>query len=123
MDVLKYANGDESKPLENAQFVLLNKNKVATAVGSKLTDWTDIPAAGEDGTITWPVNTVLTTGKDGKIAIDGLDSDTYYLRGVKVPDGYNKLAGDVGVMITGAVRVRLGCVLFEETPWLSELSG
>ena len=107
MDVLKYANGDESKVLKDAQFVLLNsgKTKVATVVNGKLTGWVDVPAAGEDETITWPANTVLTTGENGKIEIDGLDADTYYLREVKAPAGYNKLAADVKVEITGATTV------------------
>lgn len=106
LDVLKYANGDESKVLENAQFVLLNKtkDKVATVVNGKLTGWVNVPTEGEDGTITWPENTVLTTDKDGRIAIDGLDSDTYYLREVKAPAGYNILNGDVEVKITGATK-------------------
>ena len=107
VDVLKYANGDESKVLKDAQFVLLNssKNKVATVVNGKLTGWVDVPAAGQDGAITWPANTVLTTGENGKIEIDGLDADTYYLREVKAPAGYNKLAADVEVIITGATTV------------------
>ena len=106
LDVLKYANGDESKVLENAQFVLLNKdkNKVATVVNGKLTGWVDFPAAGADGTITWPENTVLTTNAQGKIEIDGLDADTYYLREVKAPAGYNILKDDVKVEITGATK-------------------
>ena len=100
-DVLKYGNNDESKVLKDAQFVLLNngKTKVATIVNGKLTGWVDVPTAGEDRTITWPANTVLTTGADGKIAIAGLDSDTYYLREVEAPDGYNKLAEDKEVKI------------------------
>lgn len=104
LDILKYANGDESKVLENAQFVLLNsaETKVATIVSGKITGWVDVPAAGQDGTITWPANTVLTTDANGKIEIDGLDADTYYLREVKAPDGYNKLANDIKVEITGA---------------------
>lgn len=106
MSVLKYANGNINAPLENAKFVLLNgaKDKVAMVVGGELTGWTAIPAAGADGAIAWPENTVLATGRDGKIAIDGLDSDTYYLREVKAPDGYNKLANDVPVTITGATK-------------------
>ena len=106
MDVLKYANGDENKPLENAQFVLLNKdkNKVATVVSGKFTGWVDVPAAGQDGEIAWHANTVLTTDENGKIEINGLDSDTYYLREVKAPDGYNKLAADIEVVITGATK-------------------
>ena len=104
VDVLKYANGDESKVLKDAQFVLLNsaKSKVATVVNGKLTGWADVPAAGTDGTITWPANTVLTTDAKGKIEIDGLDADTYYLREVKAPAGYNKLKDDTTVVITGA---------------------
>ena len=104
VDVLKYANGDESKVLKDAQFVLLNsaKTKVATVVNGKLTGWADVPAAGTDGTISWPTNTILTTDAKGKIEIDGLDADTYYLREVKAPAGYNKLKDDTTVVITGA---------------------
>lgn len=107
MDVLKYANGNESNVLKDAKFVLLNKdkNKVATIVNGKITGWADVPAAGEDGAITWPTNTVLTTDKNGKIEIDGLDADTYYLREVQAPAGYNKLADDTEVTITGATTV------------------
>lgn len=107
LDVLKYANGDESKVLKDAKFVLLNsaKTKVATVVNGKLTGWVDVPAAGADGTITWPENTVLTTDASGKIEIDGLDADTYYLREVEAPAGYNKLPSDVQVTITGATTV------------------
>ena len=106
MSVLKYANGNRNAPLENAKFVLMNKakEKVAVVVDGRLTGWTDIPAAGTDGAIAWPEKTVLATGSDGKIAIAGLDSDTYYLREVKAPDGYNKLADDVLVTITGATK-------------------
>lgn len=99
-DVLKYGNNDESKTLEGAEFVLLNKDKtkVATVVSGKLTGWADVQAA-VDGTITWPENTVLTTDTNGKIEIAGLDADTYYLREVKAPAGYNVLADDVEVKI------------------------
>ncbi|MDY5563715.1 MAG: SpaH/EbpB family LPXTG-anchored major pilin, partial [Candidatus Limivicinus sp.] len=104
VDVLKYANGDKNKVLQDAQFVLLNsaKTKVATVVNGKLTGWANVPTAAADGTITWPANTVLTTGENGKIEIDGLDADTYYLREVKAPAGYNKLKEDTQVVITGA---------------------
>ena len=104
MDVLKYANGNESAVLKDAQFVLLNKtkDKVATVVNGKVTGWVDVPTAAEGATITWPNNTVLTTGENGKFEIDGLDADTYYLREVQAPAGYNKLAADVEVVVTGA---------------------
>ena len=106
MDILKYGDGNKEKVLKDAQFVLLNegKDKVAVVVNGKLTGWENVPAAGTDGTITWPTNTILTTDKDGKIHIDGLDADTYYLREIVAPAGYNKLAKDQEVVIVGAVK-------------------
>ena len=41
----------------------------------------------------------LTTNTQGKIEIDGLDADTYYLREVEAPKGYNKLTEDEEVKI------------------------
>ena len=106
LDVLKYGNTDKANVLENAQFVLLNKDrdKVAVVVNGKLTGWENVPTAGVDGTITWPAKTILTTGANGKIEIDGLDADTYYLREIEAPAGYNKLANDVEVVINGATK-------------------
>ena len=97
MEVLKYGNGDKTKLLKDAQFVILNstKDKVATVANGKVTGWVDVPAAGEDGVITWPANAVLTTDAQGNIHVSGLDADTYYLREVQAPAGYNKLAGDI----------------------------
>ena len=109
LDILKYGNGTESNVLPDAKFVLLNKdkNKVATVVSGKITGWVDVPTA-VDGSITWPANTVLTTDANGKIEIDGLDADTYYLRETQAPAGYNKLADDQEVKITGATKSENG---------------
>ncbi len=98
LDVLKYANGNESDVLANAKFVLLNSDKtsVASIVEGKVTGWV---------TITDDVDLddyALTTDANGKIEIDGLDAGTYYLRETAAPAGYNKLAEDVAVVITGA---------------------
>ena len=115
-DVLKYANGDERKVLKDAQFVLLNngKTKVATVVNGKLTGWVDVPTAGEDGTITWSANTVLTTDANGKIDVAGLDSDTYYLREVKAPDGYNKLKDDTKFEINATLNAENTTLTYEK---------
>ena len=103
MDVLKYANGDENKVLSGAKFVLLNedKTKVATFNNGEFSKWESVPAEGA----AWPTGAELITGSDGKIAVDGLDADTYYLRETQAPDGYNKLPSDVEVKITGATDV------------------
>lgn len=105
LDVLKYANGDETKVLKDAQFVLLNSDssKVATIVAGKLTGWVDVPESAKESS-SWPANMVLTTNENGKIEIDGLDSDTYYLHEVKAPAGYNILKADVKVEIKGATK-------------------
>ena len=117
LDVLKYANGDETKVLKDAKFVLLNqdKTKVATVVNGKITGWVNSGITFEKNgeqeitktnyPTTWPANTVLTTGENGKIEIDGLDADTYYLHEVEAPAGYNVLAEDVEVTVTGATTV------------------
>ena len=65
----------------------------------KLTGWVNVPQANEDGSITWPQNTTLTTNAQGKIVIAGLDADTYYLREIAAPAGYNKLSADQEVKI------------------------
>ncbi len=104
-DVLKYGNGDETNVLANAEFVLLNSNKskVAVVENGKLTGWMELPAAGEGGSVVWPANTILKTNENGKISIVGLDADTYYLREIKAPAGYNVLKDDVEVKIDPTV--------------------
>ena len=104
LDVLKYGNGDETKLLSGAEFVLLNKDKsqVAIITNGKFSSWNDVPSVGENDEITWPSGSVLTTDTYGKIQIDGLDADTYYLREVKAPNGYNKLSSDILATVIGA---------------------
>lgn len=101
MDVLKYANGVEANTLEGVKFVLLNsdKTKVAAVVDGKLTGWMAVPAEGA----AWPANTELQTDAKGEISINGLDADRYYLRETEGKPGYNKLADDILVTITGTI--------------------
>ena len=125
LDVLKYGNGDKEKVLKDAQFVLLNKEKkqVAVVVNGKLTGWENVPAAGEDGTIPWNDSTILTTNTQGKIEIDGLDADTYYLREIKAPAGYNALGQDVEVKITGATTKEDGSDSLTYTTVVAEINN
>ena len=78
--------------LEGAEFILLDKDKKQIPV---------VKVAGKDNT--YRVALEGETGVNivaGHVTIEGLDVDTYYLKEVKQPDGYNKLADDVKVIMT-----------------------
>ena len=64
LDVTKVDGQNADKKLAKAEFVLLNsdKTKVAKVTGGKLVEWVNVPTAGEDGTITYPAETTLTSG-------------------------------------------------------------
>lgn len=104
-DVLKYANGQEASTLSSVKFILLNqgKNKVATFNGNSFVDWAEFKDKATDPNYMLPNNATLTTGNDGKIILNGLDSDTYYLRETEGLPGYNKLANDVEVQVEATV--------------------
>lgn len=123
-DVLKYGNEDESNVLANAEFVLLNsdRSKVAVVENGKLKGWRDLPVAGEDDSVVWPNNTILKTDENGKISIAGLDADTYYLREIKAPAGYNVLKDDVEVKIAPTVSDKT-MILAPVTVKVENLSG
>lgn len=117
LDVTKVDGQKTDKKLANAEFVLLsnNKTKVAKVAGGKFVEWVNVLTDGEDGTITYPNGTTLTSGKDGKFVIAGLDAGTYYLRETKAPGGYNLLKNDISVTITAKLNKD------ENSPALTEL--
>lgn len=51
------------------------------------------------------VITQITTDKTGKFTIQGLDSDTYYLKEITPPDGFNVLKDPIKVVITNEGKV------------------
>ena len=117
LDVTKVDGQNADKKLAKAEFVLLNsdKTKVAKVTGGKLVEWVNVPTAGEDGTITYPAETTLTSGTDGKFVIAGLDAGSYYLHETKAPAGYNLLKNDISVTIIATLDKT------ENNPALTEL--
>lgn len=101
-EVLKYANGNEAKVLAGAEFVLLNsdQSKVAIIENNKITSWVDKPTEKDSaGNIIWDEKSILKTGSDGKIHVDGIDSGDYKLLEIKAPEGFNLLKDPVNLKI------------------------
>ena len=97
VDVFKYTmNGETETPLAGATFTLSKNsdgsNPIALVSGGN--NVYRVAKTGETGTVT-----EITTDATGKFTIKGLDADTYYLTETKQPDGYNKLAAPIKVMI------------------------
>lgn len=114
-NILKYGDGDKTKKLAGAEFVLLDKAdqkniKVAifesktqdTVTYNMIKEWKPLSEITQDDIITWPTEAILTTDDQGTVnPIGGLDSvDTYYLREIKAPAGYNLLETDKDFQVT-----------------------
>lgn len=97
VDVFKYTmKGETETALAGATFTL-SKNADGSnpiALVSEGNNVYRVAKTGETETIT-----EITTDTTGKFTIEGLDADTYYLTETKAPDGYNKLAGPVTIVI------------------------
>ena len=92
-DVFKFAKeGETKKSLAGAVFKLFDENNDVVRFTEVSTN---IYKVDKDGTVD-----KLETETDGKFEIVGLDEGTYKLHEVSAPDGYNKLAKDVDVVIT-----------------------
>ena len=102
LDTTKVDGQDNTKKLKDAKFVLLNSagTQVAKITNGKFDGWQNLPNAGADGKITWPDNTVLTSGTNGLFKVTGLDEGTYKLREIAAPAGYNMRESDITVVIT-----------------------
>ena len=85
LDTTKVDSADPETKLKDAQFRLYNADKAKSAKieNGKISAWVD----GDAGT-------VITTPEGGLFNIAGLDADTYYLKEIKAPAGYNLPTGD-----------------------------
>ncbi len=98
IDVLKFTMDGENKvTLAGAVFELLDKDgnaiKFSEVAGAAVPTY----KVDAEGTITQ-----ITTDANGKFEIVGLDEGAYKLHEVSAPEGYNKLAADLDVVITSA---------------------
>lgn len=93
LDTTKVDGADTTKKLKDAEFKLQNaagKWVIVDANSGKVTGWADT----EDG------GSTLKSDTDGLFKVIGLDEGTYSLKETKAPDGYNKLANPIAVVIT-----------------------
>ncbi len=92
VNVLK-VDAKDNTPLAGAKFVIYKQvgdnKEYAVINGGKLVSWTN----------TQDDATELVSGADGKIAVAGLDADTYYLLETQAPTNYNNLKDPVMFII------------------------
>lgn len=103
MKVIKYAENDGAEVmLANATFKLSTDNTGVNVIKfHKLTTANEYEVCANTACTKEHV-TEITTDATGTFHIEGLDAGTYYLTETAAPAGYNKLAGPVEVVITGA---------------------
>lgn len=106
MQVYKYGDGETTNPLEGAKFVLIagstTTGSVAKVENEKVAWWQVLRSLSPEEL----ANYALTTDANGLITISGLDSDTYILREIEAPAGYNKLSEDKTVMVRAGHTAR-----------------
>ena len=94
IDIFKFTMDGESKtPLAGATFNLLNAN--GEVIKFSKVDGTEFPTYVVDSEGTADI----TTDTTGKFFIIGLDEGKYELEETDAPDGYNKLAANIDVVI------------------------
>ena len=97
VDVFKYTMVDKTETALAGATFTLSKNADGSnpiALVSEGNNVYRVAKTGETGTVT-----EITTDATGKFTIKGLDADTYYLTETKAPDGYNKLADPITIVI------------------------
>ena len=102
LPIYKYhMNGENKTALPGAEFILykgseeMNREYAQVADG-KLTGWTTTKTEA----------TRLVSDDAGRIEVEGLDADTYYLEETKAPRGYNKLVAPIKVTVDNSGNVK-----------------
>ena len=108
-NIFKYTKNASGKEvaLSGAKFKL-SKDEVGTQTIS-LIDITAENATTKTYRVAKTGETGITefeVGSDGKVVVQGLDADTYYLTETVAPAGYNKLAGAIKVTIDSEGNVK-----------------
>lgn len=117
VDVYKYTmDGETERPLAGATFTLSKNADGADPI--KLVDKGDnvyrVATADDTNTVT------VTTDTTGKLTIEGLDSDTYYLTETEAPTGYNKLAGPITIVIADNGDTKVNNTVVNEVKVLNQ---
>lgn len=120
LDTEKVDGQNHDVKLEGAEFKLRTEDGKWVVVDSesKVTGWADTEEGGS----------TLTSGKDGKFVIIGLDAGVYYLKETKAPTGYNlpdpaetkieivaKLKDSAGENALEELKIRVGDAVDEAT--------
>ncbi len=104
-DVFKYTvKNDADVALAGAVFTLYRDAECTEAVKliAEGNNVYRVAKDGEEGAIT-----EITTDATGSFVIKGLDSDTYYLKEITAPDGYNVLGEPIKVVINKNGKVNV----------------
>ena len=106
MDVEKYTmNGENEVKLAGATFKLSTDEDGNNVINFHSLD-NDVYKVCADATCANADNQI-TTDEDGAFQIIGLDADTYYLHETVAPEGYNKLANPITVVIEHDGKVKV----------------
>lgn len=94
--------------LKDAEFKLYRMNGdakeyvVVDGVSSKVQKWVPEKMETLEGEEVNTAGSIIKSAEDGSFKISGLDDGTYYLEETKAPEGYNKLAEPIKVVVTAA---------------------
>lgn len=95
--VYKYTlNAGDREDLEGAKFILSTNPNPTDETALKFTNTGDTYRYAATGG-----NNELVSASNGMININGLKSDTYYLKEIKAPDGYNLLKEPIKIVVSG----------------------